>query len=76
MHLKVLTVFSVIERFLPEAVSHLSDFGRILLLISSLTGLPETIALCEACGCSAEVCAEEEVEDCEMLYVLKITRRI
>jgi len=38
--------------------------------------LPETIALCEACGCSAEVCAEEEVEDCEMLYVLKITRRI
>ena len=62
----------VIERFLPDAVSHLTDSGRILLLISSLTGLSETIALCEACGCSAEVCAEEEVEDCEMLYVLRI----
>ena len=65
----------VIERFLPEAVLHLTDGGRILLLISSLTGLSETISLCESCGCSAEICAEEEVEDSEMLYVLKITRR-
>jgi hypothetical protein len=65
----------VIERFLPEAVLHLTDGGRILLLISSLTGLSETVSLCEACGCSAVVCAEEEVEDSEMLYVLKITRR-
>lgn len=65
----------VIERFLPQAVSHLTEKGRILLLISSLTGLSETVSLCEANGCSAVVSAEEEVEDKEMLYVLKITRK-
>lgn len=64
----------VIERFLLQAVSHLTENGRILLLISSLTGLSETISLCEAIGCSAEVAAEEAVEDNEMLYVLKILR--
>ena len=62
----------VIERFLPQAVSHLTDSGRILLLISSLTGLSETESLCAEHGCSSAVCAEEEVEGGEMLYVMKI----
>ena len=66
----------VIERFLPQALSHLTDTGRILLLISSLTGLLETVSLCAAYGADAAVCAEEEVEDGEMLYVLKITRSL
>lgn len=66
----------VIERFLPQAVSRLSEGGRILLLISSLTGLTETVALCERFGCTAAVCAEEAVEGAEMLYVLRIVRAL
>lgn len=64
----------VIERFLPQAVLHLADEGKILLLISSLTGLDEVKEMCRALGCSAEVAAEEMEEDGEMLYVLKIWR--
>lgn len=64
----------VIERFLPDAVAHLSESGRILLLISSLTGLLETTELCKREGCVAECVAEEAVDDGEILYVVKIWR--
>ena len=50
----------VIEWFLPAAIDHLSLFGRILLLVSSSTG-----------GIVAET---EQMEDGEMLYVLRISR--
>ncbi|MDO5845559.1 MAG: methylase, partial [Methanocorpusculum sp.] len=64
----------VIERFLPEAVLHLAPEGRILLLISSLTGLDAVRGLCRAAGCTAEVADEEREEDGEMLYVLRIQK--
>ena len=64
----------VVERFLHEAPPHLSTFGRILLLISSLTGIDEVLKLCHAEALIALVVAEERQEDGEMLYVLRISR--
>ncbi|MDO9522639.1 MAG: class I SAM-dependent methyltransferase [Methanocorpusculum sp.] len=64
----------VVERFLHEAPPHLSTFGRILLLISSLTGIDEVLKLCHAEAFIALVVAEERQEDGEMLYVLRISR--
>jgi len=64
----------VIERFLHEAPPHLSTFGRILLLISSLTGIDEVLKLCHAEALIVLVTAEERQEDGEMLYVLRISR--
>jgi len=62
----------VIERFAEEVGQNLAPEGRILLLISSLTGLPETSALFEKSGYHVSVVAEESLED-EKLYVLRIT---
>jgi len=64
----------VIERFLHEAPPRLSPFGRILLLISSLTGIDEVLKLCHAEALIALVTAEERQEDGEILYVLRISR--
>jgi release factor glutamine methyltransferase len=64
----------VVERFLHEAPPHLSTFGRILLLISSLTGIDEVLKLCHAEALIALVVAEERQEDGEILYVLRISR--
>lgn len=63
----------VIERFAAEVGRILAFGGRILLLISSLTGLPETSAIFEKSGFRGAVVAEESLED-EKLYVLLITR--
>jgi len=64
-----------IERFLAEAPEHLTDDGRILLLISSLTGRDAVISMAEKNGCTADVVASEQEDDGEYLYVLKLTVR-
>lgn len=63
-----------LRRFLPQAVSHLSDTGRILLLISSLTGVEEVISLAAESGLCACTAAEEIQEDGERLIVLKLEK--
>ncbi len=65
---------AVLERFLPAAVPHLTKTGRILLLISSLTGLAEVQEMCRTVGCRTEIIAQEKEEDAETLYVLRISR--
>ena len=64
----------VIERFAEEAGRVLAPDGRILLLISSLTGLPEVRDIFYREGFTSEIVAKEKVED-ENLYVLRIVRR-
>jgi len=63
----------VIERFAEHVGRVLSPGGRVLLLVSSLTGLGETEALFAVHGFSAEVFRQEQVED-EVLYVLRLCR--
>lgn len=64
----------VIEWFLPAAIDHLSLFGRILLLVSSTTGVPELLSLCKQYRMIGIVAETEQMEDGEMLYVLRISR--
>jgi len=63
-----------IARFLDEAPKHLLAGGRILLLISSLTGLDYVIGMAGKNGCFTDVVASEQEDDGECLYVLKITK--
>jgi len=56
-----------------EADSALCPQGRILLLVSSLTGLSEVLGTAAACGYRAKVVADQAVED-EILYVLRLER--
>ena len=65
----------VIERFLTDAGRVLAVDGRILLLISSVTGLSEVIGIAGAHGYGAEIVREQVVED-ERLYVLRLYRLI
>ncbi|MDO9033744.1 MAG: methylase, partial [Methanoregula sp.] len=51
----------------------LAPDGRILLLISSLTGLTEVHDLFSGHGYSSKTVMQQAVED-EMLYVLKIVK--
>ena len=62
---------AVIARFAAEAGRVLAPGGRILLLISSLTGLSEVSDVFTRHGYTAEVVAQQVVED-EVLYVLKM----
>jgi release factor glutamine methyltransferase len=62
---------AVIERFARDAGSILAPKGRILLLISSLTGHKDVEVLFALQGFSVEVIREDRVED-EVLYVLRI----
>jgi release factor glutamine methyltransferase len=64
---------AVIERFAVDVGRVLSPGGRVLLLISSLTGPDEVKDLFSAAGFSADVVRQERVED-EELYVLRIFR--
>ena len=64
----------VIERFARHVGDILVPDGRILLLISSLTGLREVQDLCDCLGFSAEIAIQQVVEG-EVLYVLKIIRK-
>ncbi len=64
---------AVIERFAADVGMVLALKGRILLLISSLTGLAEVTDLFSRNGYVAEVAIEQVIED-EVLYVLRIIR--
>jgi len=64
----------VIERFAGQAGRVLAPGGRILLLISSLTGLPEVRDLFFKEGFISEILLRKVVED-ETLYLLKIVRK-
>jgi len=64
----------VIGRFAGQAGRVLAPGGRILLLISSLTGLPEVRDLFFKEGFVSEILLRKVVED-ETLYVLKFVRK-
>ena len=64
----------VIERFSAQVERVLAPGGRILLLISSLTGLPEVRDLFFEAGFVSEIILKKKIED-ETLYVLKIVRQ-
>jgi len=64
----------VIERFAAHVSRVLAPGGKILLLISSLTGLPEVRDLFFQAGFVSEIVLRRKVED-EILYVLKIVRQ-
>jgi release factor glutamine methyltransferase len=61
----------VIERFSADARRVLAPFGRILILISSLTGLEEVCGIFLLRGYTVAVAEEQRLED-ETLYVLRI----
>ena len=65
---------AVIERFARHIGDVLAPEGRILLLISSLTGLSEVQELFAGRNYSAGIAMQQDVED-EVLYVLKIIRK-
>ena len=60
---------AVIGRFLEGAKDHLTVNGKVLLLISSLTGEKEVIDFAKSCGFTTEVLAREKI-DWEELIVL------
>jgi len=62
-----------IRQFLAGIDRVLAPGGRVLMLVSSLTGVPEVQALCASEGLLSFVVAEERAED-EVLYVLRIMR--
>jgi release factor glutamine methyltransferase len=64
----------VIERFARNVGDVLAPGGRILLLISSLTGLSEVQERFAGRNYSAGIAMQQVVED-EVLYVLKIIRK-
>jgi release factor glutamine methyltransferase len=63
----------VIERFARHAGDILAPGGRILLLISSLTGLSEVQDIFSSADFSSDIAVQQVVED-EVLYVLRICR--
>jgi len=65
---------AVVERFSYQVESVLAPGGRILLLISSLTGLPEVRDLFFRAGFVSQIILRKNIED-ENLYVLKIVRQ-
>jgi release factor glutamine methyltransferase len=64
----------VIEHFSEQVGRVLAPGGRILLLISSLTGLPEVRDLFYKAGFVSEIILRKNVEG-ETLYVLKIVQQ-
>ncbi len=63
----------VIGRFAADAGRVLAPGGRILLLVSELTGIPQVMELFSARGFSGVTVAETDAEG-EMLCVLKFLR--
>jgi release factor glutamine methyltransferase len=64
---------ATIERFAADVGRVLAPFGRVLLLVSSLTGPDEVRKLFAGLGYIVLLAAEERVED-EDLMVLRISR--
>jgi release factor glutamine methyltransferase len=63
----------VIGRFIRDVPRVLSPYGRVLLLVSSLTGIHEVREICSQAGLLAMQVASEKVED-ETLSVLRLIR--
>ncbi len=61
----------VIERFLKDAKSYLVKEGKIILLISSLTGEKEVIDFAKKCSYKAQVLERQKI-DWEELIVLEM----
>jgi release factor glutamine methyltransferase len=61
----------VIDRFIPCAAEHLKQFGRVLLLQSSLTGLELTLQKFRDYGLSAVVKAESNLPFFESIYLIE-----
>jgi release factor glutamine methyltransferase len=66
---------AVIERFARSVGDVLAPDGRILLLLSSLTGINEVQELFAGLGYSPVIVLRQEVED-EMLFVFRISRKV
>jgi release factor glutamine methyltransferase len=64
---------AVITRFVSGVGRVLAPGGRVLMLISSLTGLTEVCMLIEQAGFTQEVVMEEQIEG-EMLTVIRFSR--
>ena len=60
----------VIERFITQCGTHLENDGKILVLVSSLTGKEEIIAALNEAGFSAKIAAKEKL-DWEELVVIE-----
>jgi len=61
----------VIDRFIPQAVVHLKQSGRIFLLQSSLTGLDLTTQKFRDCGLSAVLKAERKLPFFESIHLIE-----
>ena len=61
----------VIDRFIPMAAVHLKQFGKVLLLQSSLTGLDLTLQRFRDCGLSAVVKAECKLPFFESIHLIE-----
>ena len=65
----------VIARFLQEIPAVLVPGGRVLLLISSLTGVLETREMIGLAGWDSSIAAQEMVEGGETLIVYRLKRQ-
>ncbi len=63
----------IVSRFSDEAMNHLSEDGKILLMVSSLTGLDDVMTILEDGGFVSEVEDEEKIP-WETLYVVKASK--
>jgi len=61
----------VIDRFIPQVTTHLKQFGRVLLLQSSLTGIDLSIQKFHECGLSAVVKAESKLPFFESIHLIE-----
>lgn len=64
----------IITRFLAMVSDILTPGGRVLLLISSVTGIPESYDMIRKAGWSCQVIAEENIEGGERLLVFRLSR--
>jgi len=59
----------VIQEFISQSASHLAEGGRLLLLISSLTGEKEVTGLFHTSGFKAKVVAREKIQWEELMVI-------
>jgi release factor glutamine methyltransferase len=66
----------VIDRFIPEASSHLRSKGRIILMQSTLTNVEQTIHKFEEYNLKANIKAESRLPFFETLILLEAKRQL
>ncbi|MBI2075898.1 MAG: methyltransferase [Candidatus Aenigmarchaeota archaeon] len=59
----------VIEKFIKQAKNHLNKNGKILLLISSLTGEQDVLSLFHTCSFKTKIAAREKIPWEELLVI-------